>query len=236
MLIRCLIRRHLETLPTSAWTHQELAFDDVWQLCANQDAFPEERLREFQAVAQVLLEFCRIHLSLDANPLDMNALMELVCKEECNSFGLYHHDDPDDQRHSYGLAVYPRAVYFNHSCDPNVVHMTKGKNELFFAMRSIQQGEELTITYIDLRQSTAERLAELEKVFLFTCDCKRCRASQEDGNKYNDAWLNMRLCQRTGCHGWYLPYNNEGDVGIVPGSQGMRIQEWKCEACSSVRK
>jgi hypothetical protein len=52
--------------------------------------------------------------------------LALICKEECNSFGLYNfHSDYRKERQGYALAIYPSAVFFNHSCAPNLGHTTR---------------------------------------------------------------------------------------------------------------
>lgn len=40
----------------------------------------------------------------------------LICKEECNSFGIYNFSilGPTHPRQPYGLAVFPQSVFFNH--------------------------------------------------------------------------------------------------------------------------
>ena len=232
VLMRSLARRYYEkTTDSSFVTSDGLSFDHVWSLCSNSDDFSLERRQEFQLGSKALLAFQK-NLSLSkADPLaTVESLFELICKEECNSFGLYTYPDRNGARTSYGLAIYPMAVYFNHACDPNVVHQTDGVNEMFYASRFIPAGEELTITYISLRQAVDERQQELQKVFLFTCGCRRCVEQDEKSEEL----VRHRLCHRTGCHGSYLPTNEEGSFGARPGSDTSRLQ-WICESCQQAR-
>lgn len=164
MLFRCLIRRLRE--PSQA----QVTFQDVWRLCSNRQDFTAERQQEFQLIADVLLGFMKKHALIwnTDSFWTRDTLVELICKEECNSFGLYTFTRKNEPRQSYALALFPTAVYFNHSCAPNVVHTTEeGQNEVFYSARFIPKGEELNITYISIKQSHEERQRELKDVFLF---------------------------------------------------------------------
>ena len=50
-----------------------------------------------------------------------------------------------------------------------------------FSQRQIDQGEEVTITYINLLRSTMERNAKLEYAWHFRCQCLRCQDPHELG-------------------------------------------------------
>lgn len=155
----------------------ERELEQVWNLCSNATQFTHERRdNEFAPVAAALLNVCISLPNIPASLCTRDAMMELVMKEECNSFGLYMFDGNALEKQSYGLALYPSAVYFNHSCVPNVVHTTIERQQVFYATQDIAAGQELNITYISLRQSCADRKAELSRVFLFDCQCARCKA------------------------------------------------------------
>lgn len=67
----------------------------------------------------------------------------------------------------------------NHDCRPNA-HYYFDPHTLtqhVHALRTIIPGEELTISYIDPTQSTAERLAALKLSWGFPCSCAACTAS-----------------------------------------------------------
>ncbi|RNF25779.1 SET and MYND domain-containing protein [Trypanosoma conorhini] len=78
---------------------------------------------------------------------------------------------------SRGQGVYTVGCLFNHSCDPNlqVVHSDAGDEMLsVVALRDIEPGEELCISYIDETLSYPERQQELYEHYLFTCRCPTC--------------------------------------------------------------
>lgn len=66
---------------------------------------------------------------------------------------------------------------FNHNCDSNcvVVHPNDGKyRAIIKTLRPIKQGEEMTITYVNPRDSIAGRKQELRNWYMFDCRCQRC--------------------------------------------------------------
>ncbi|EAN86579.1 hypothetical protein C3747_21g332 [Trypanosoma cruzi] len=80
-----------------------------------------------------------------------------------------------------GGAVYALQSAFNHSCDPNVsVSNVDGTHDITLrTLRPVKSGEELTITYIPLENTTPEQRNEKLKGYFFTCRCLRC---QEENN------------------------------------------------------
>ncbi|KAI9315030.1 hypothetical protein DFJ73DRAFT_932317 [Zopfochytrium polystomum] len=95
--------------------------------------------------------------------------LALLCKEQCNSFGLYSHvfaQTAAAPRQSFAIGLYPDAVFFNHACAPNVAHLPRAvtvasatasvKEEevvvpgcmVFFAVGDVQRGDELRISYV----------------------------------------------------------------------------------------
>jgi hypothetical protein len=116
---------------------------DLEVLCTNRSLFSAERMQEFKTVAEFLFDFVRFIDGEQRMAFTADRLLDLVCQEECNSFGLYSFlpDSPvGEPKYAFGLAIYPQAVYFNHSCAPNVVHHTIGKRQVFYAVRDIAEG------------------------------------------------------------------------------------------------
>ncbi|PWV08307.1 hypothetical protein C3747_91g55 [Trypanosoma cruzi] len=78
---------------------------------------------------------------------------------------------------SRGQGVYTVGCLFNHSCEPNlqVVYSESGDETLsVVALRDIEPGEELCISYIDESLSYPERQQELYEHYLFFCQCPKC--------------------------------------------------------------
>ncbi|CAK9438587.1 uncharacterized protein LODBEIA_P28110 [Lodderomyces beijingensis] len=92
-----------------------------------------------------------------------------------NAFGIWSHTkSPTEDKEYLGFAVYPSASLFNHSCEPNIKKI-RMKNDLrFVALRDIQKGEELCISYGNHQdEDVDERQKQLSEWF-FTCSCAKC--------------------------------------------------------------
>ncbi|KAI3654820.1 hypothetical protein MP228_000200 [Amoeboaphelidium protococcarum] len=234
LLARCLINRDLELQGDQCHTKQfknDVTFQDVESLVSNMETFTQDRVEgEFMVIADLLQDLQR---DLQSPPLDKSELLQLICKEECNSFGLYTFTETGKPKQCYGLALYPLAVFFNHSCDPNVSHTTQGSCQVFYANRRIWAGEELTISYIDIRKSRAERQQELKDVFLFECSCQRCAM----GTAGSDSDCRPRsLCPDTSCYGSLLPISVDGLPVNKADHQSESLSDndgqiWQCECC-----
>lgn len=80
---------------------------------------------------------------------------------------------------SRGIALFARVATLNHSCEPNcevVWAHSPSSAATVVTTRCVQSGEELCISYVDVRLSVQERRAALEQRYGFTCDCERCAA------------------------------------------------------------
>ncbi|KAJ2514157.1 hypothetical protein H4217_005910 [Coemansia sp. RSA 1939] len=66
---------------------------------------------------------------------------------------------------------------FNHNCNPNcvVVHPNDGMyRAIIKTLRPIKADEEMTITYVNPRDSVSERQQALRDWYMFDCRCDRC--------------------------------------------------------------
>ncbi|EHK98295.1 putative N-lysine methyltransferase SMYD2 [Glarea lozoyensis 74030] len=76
--------------------------------------------------------------------------------------------------------LYPETALMNHDCRPNAMyyHNISTLVHSAHASRTINIGEEITITYLNLLQSNNERQETLKMIWGFDCDCKLCSASE----------------------------------------------------------
>ncbi|KAJ3036102.1 hypothetical protein HDV00_003078 [Rhizophlyctis rosea] len=185
-------------------------FKTLLQMCHNQSLFPPSKIAHFNAVAQHLNRFQQT-LPGPPTPLSHEDLVSLICREECNSFGLYTfslkgHTAP---RQPYGLSLFPSAVFFNHACVPNVGHVARpmaggGKEMVFYALKDMEEGEEACISYVGLERSSSAVDSDsivhchepttvpvdspkidrrtLKEWFFFDCDCERCFIDEQLAN------------------------------------------------------
>ncbi|KAG2205430.1 hypothetical protein INT47_007215 [Mucor saturninus] len=104
-------------------------------------------------------------------------------RERANSFGLWEMGDEEiakgtggvsDDLELLGFGIYPSAVYFNHSCDANVIKIRDGNRMKFIARRMIDQDEEACISYGSVDDSLFVRRQRLFEHYHFTCACTKC--------------------------------------------------------------
>ncbi|KAI9202199.1 uncharacterized protein BJ171DRAFT_515177 [Polychytrium aggregatum] len=265
LLSRAMLRRLWELVDSQAGTsaprrhgpHEDphTSFASLENLCSNESSTEPEALAAFKKSAAILEAFLTkvVHPELESRGIPFSEFwttpvngtlydkaLELICKEEVNVFGLYNFKigGIHSERQCYASAVYTTAVFFNHSCAPNVGHhyietAEGGGLMTFFALRDIQEGEELLISYVPLSTSSgtnprANRRAFLKHYFQFDCDCARCESEDDSAVNSNQAaaqeWRRIceaYICGIDSCRGWRAPR--------TPGSL-----EWVCVACGGV--
>lgn len=94
-------------------------------------------------------------------------------------------DEDDEEEGSNGrskggcCAMYLALARLNHSCIPNAqqTHIPSTTEEVLYASRDIEIGEEINDCYIDLRQDREARRHELSKYYRFHCTCPACEFS-----------------------------------------------------------
>jgi hypothetical protein len=75
-------------------------------------------------------------------------------------------------------ALFPEIAMLNHDCRANAAYFWDEETLTHYvhAMRTIQPGEEITISYIDSEKNSAHRLRRLERNWGFKCSCSACTA------------------------------------------------------------
>jgi SET and MYND domain-containing protein len=85
------------------------------------------------------------------------------------------HTITDDELIELGTGLYPLAALANHSCLPTAVQTFGPNAQLTLrALVPLAPGDEVTIAYVDLSLSRAERQAALRYAYLFECRCPAC--------------------------------------------------------------
>lgn len=74
-----------------------------------------------------------------------------------------------------GAAVFVHAARFNHACNPNACFNWNAQigKETVHTMRDIAEGEEITISYVDVQHDKRLRAWELRH-YGFVCGCAAC--------------------------------------------------------------
>jgi len=146
LILGCSTEPQSQTTSNNTVDEIHASFSDIDNLCSNASLFQPSRKNEISNVAKALESFVMsagldITVLKEVSSADDTELVRklvpnasdifikifmLICKEECNSFGLYDfatgHTQP---RHPFGLAIFPRIVFFNHSCRPNIGYVQR---------------------------------------------------------------------------------------------------------------
>ena len=94
--------------------------------------------------------------------------------------------DMTDSPKGPSCGMYVAIARLNHSCSPNVqqTHLPESQEEVLYASRDIQIGEEINDCYIELRKGKRARNKELLELFRFECSCVSC--SLDDVSRASD--------------------------------------------------
>ncbi|OWZ15687.1 Histone-lysine N-methyltransferase, partial [Phytophthora megakarya] len=126
--------------------------------------------------------------SFDELQIDLeDEILKLFGRVNCNAFSLAN----DLTNEEVGIGLFPEGALFNHDCDPNCVVSFKGREMLVHVVKDVRKDEELTVSYVELLQSTKKRRSELKGSYFFDCECTRCQASVE---KEEDWYLDGLEC------------------------------------------
>lgn len=106
---------------------------------------------------------------------DHQLFRHVFYREMSNSFGIW--DPPEGcEQELLGWALHPQAVFFNHSCAPNIRKLRQGRDMVFMAEQDIQEGDELCISYGSAAEPVESRRKRLLENYSFWCQCTRCIA------------------------------------------------------------
>ncbi|KAJ8552593.1 hypothetical protein ON010_g9954 [Phytophthora cinnamomi] len=149
-------------------------------------------------------------------------ILKLFGRVNCNAFSLAN----DVTNEAVGIGLFPEGALFNHDCDPNCVVSFKGREMQVHAVKDVEVDEELTVSYVELFQSTRARRKELKESYFFDCECKRCQAAMQ-GQSNVDRYLDGMACSNKNCE-------SSGGVAVVEASMdGDRVV--KCKLCNTAR-
>ncbi|TPX64571.1 hypothetical protein SpCBS45565_g05791 [Spizellomyces sp. 'palustris'] len=171
---------------TSQLAPETCTWQEVDDLQSHYMDWPAEDARDWKKTKSFiirLLEDCGLLEDDDRVPRGPRGdasdfVLNLISKIESNGFGLW---SPKKEQ-CMGRAVFPKASYFNHSCDPNCVMIQNGMVMSVTARRTVNEREALTISYIDTNMPLQARRARLQADYFFVCQCTRCVAEEKGGS------------------------------------------------------
>ncbi|CAR28599.1 hypothetical protein ZYGR_0S02330 [Zygosaccharomyces rouxii] len=107
--------------------------------------------------------------------LSIPKFRHILGAEYGNAFGIWQMGESVGDREYLGYWLFPRASFFNHSCDPNVDKVRKGRKMCFILNRDVTSGTQLCIAYnCDLTLPVSGRQQTMKDNWFFECMCDRC--------------------------------------------------------------
>ena len=114
-------------------------------------------------------------------------LLSWVSRVDSNCFGMWASRPPKGEGEGpkapecIGREVYVAASLFNHACSPNCeIDAGHGWLEVV-ALQDVEQGAELSISYIDGGRPVSSRRKYLQKFYKFDCKCPLCLEESQGG-------------------------------------------------------
>ncbi|KAM0791084.1 hypothetical protein ACM66B_004375 [Microbotryomycetes sp. NB124-2] len=167
------------------WLKTVSGHEQAWRavnvLHSNLDPSDFERHRLYTLVATALTQYVGLEVIRDVFN-ESKDVVAFVTKWYSNAHYIKSFSSED-----VGLASCPLASTVNHSCAPNAAVVfpwshTSQKPILFQirALRRIETGEEILISYTNLTRPTWKRQEALQDEFSFACDCISCSPRIED--------------------------------------------------------
>ncbi|KAL4159563.1 hypothetical protein PRNP1_000140 [Phytophthora ramorum] len=106
--------------------------------------------------------------------LPVEEILAIAAQINENAYSL----DALDEKHLVAaVGLFPICGLINHSCQPNCTWSNAGDGIMEVrALRDINEGEEITLSYIGIDRERSERRKELRETKHFDCQCERCTA------------------------------------------------------------
>ncbi|XP_072228348.1 histone-lysine N-methyltransferase SMYD1-like [Leuresthes tenuis] len=151
----------------------------VDQLQDHVDDLAEEDLKRLKTDVHNFLEYW----SYGRKQHSVEYISHIFSIIKCNGFTL------SDQRglQAVGVGLFPNLCLVNHDCWPNCSVILNHGNQSALsstlhsqrrielrALEKIADGEELTVSYVDFLNLSADRQKQLREQFHFECTCKHC--------------------------------------------------------------
>lgn len=123
--------------------------------------------------------------------LPVEEILVIAAQINENSYSM----DALDEKHLVAaVGLFPICGLINHSCQPNCTWSNAGDGIAEVrALRDIKEGDEITLSYIDIDKERAERRKELRETKHFDCQCGRCAAPLSESV---DRYLEGFCCPR----------------------------------------
>ena len=154
-----------------------------------------------------------------AGPWAAHLVVRVACALRSNAFAVAGGGGGGGGGGGEGFALYPVASLLNHSCAPNLARARVGpglRSAAFVALRDVEAGEELQISYVCVSRPGARRRAALRAAYGFDCCCERCGVGGDE-----DPAPALPVCARCG-------------TSVVPAAAVAETMQPLCPRCDSL--
>ncbi|XP_057816340.1 histone-lysine N-methyltransferase ASHR1 isoform X1 [Cryptomeria japonica] len=140
-----------------------------------------------------------VNMIKPSEEITIKEITQNFCRFACNA-----HTICDSELMPKGTGLYPIISIINHSCFPNAVLLFEGKNGFVRAVETIEEGSELTLSYVEIAANTYSRQKSLKEQYFFDCKCSRCLKLGTPEGLYEDSILEGFQCSNELCKGYLL--------------------------------
>ncbi|XP_061836643.1 histone-lysine N-methyltransferase Smyd1-like [Nerophis lumbriciformis] len=157
----------------------------VEQLENHVSDLPEDSLKKLGTDVQSFLEYW----SYGRKQHSVDYILHIFGILKCNGFTLRDQNGLRD----VGVGLFPNLCLVNHDCWPNCSVVLNHGNQTALnsalhsqsrielrALEKIPEGKELTVSYVDFLNLSAERKKKLKECFHFECTCQHCSQQLKD--------------------------------------------------------
>lgn len=213
-------RQHCSTESVAREETSRFEFD-VMSLVSNEAQILSKTLTRRRPLVSFLRKLSNRHHHLTIG--DPSKFVSLIGKIDQNTFGVRY-----DRNLSYAFALVPAMSYFNHSCAPNVCVIQHNTVVNIYALRDIEPGEEVAISYIETNRPTKDRRRCLQAEYNFYCRCLRCNTAPTESMAYDD-FVERYSCKTKSCDGKGLL------IPLTDTEENISLGVKACNICQSTK-
>ncbi|KAG6556974.1 hypothetical protein Mapa_001390 [Marchantia paleacea] len=204
LIVRLLIKRSLQASNVFPRTTVD-NFEIVEALPTHLSQTGEERLVLYAQMSNL------VKAIVTPLEVDLKETCEFFCRIACNA-----HTICDEEFRPVGTGLYPVISIINHSCAPNSVLLFDGKRAIVRAMQKIDRGSEVTLSYVELANSTKTRQKALKEQYYFVCQCTRCMKAETTEGTVEDSILEGYKCSNEQCDGAVIHEKDRPSFRCIP--------------------
>lgn len=137
----------------------------------NKDQLPKEQIDYFEESAALVLKLTENKFDLE----QISFMMEIQMKFALNAFSIPFEDSFSVLSKCKAVSLFETTSKVNHSCDPNSLAVFEGRDQKIYTRSKLEEGTEITISYIDTHLPQTSRDSLLKSRYFFQCGCSACK-------------------------------------------------------------